>query len=207
MQSTESSHQECEQSINPDRIKMITEMFEDWKRVYQSRFDPTTYDLRTAELWAMVIKRSGISLSQFEFAYKKSLIPAEVGQKGFPPSSADDFINLAIIYEYMDADAAFLHACDQAGKLPEEHKWFDCVVYEAARRCDIYRLKNCTHGYGNTFKKIYEKVVAEHKAGQTWDIPEPRPAIENVHIPASDEHAQNCLDEIKREINMKGVRA
>ena len=53
-----------------------------------------------------------------------------------------------------------------------ERDWKHAVVYETANRIGWENLASATEYFFKTFKQVYEQVVAEHKAGKTFVIPQ-----------------------------------
>lgn len=129
-----------------------------------------TLDLRTAELWTLAIKNSGITLKEFNQAAELSL------NLKWPPTAAQDFIELVRQNkpsEYPAAQSAFMTACQNCGMKGDiERDWKHAVVYETANRIGWGKLASATDYFFKTFKQVYEQVVSEHKAGKTFVIPQ-----------------------------------
>ena len=65
--------------------------------------DRQNLDLRTAELWTVVLKKQNVTLKEFTKAHEESICLE------WPPTSADDFIKLArklIASNYPDSHTA-----------------------------------------------------------------------------------------------------
>ena len=154
-------------------INLVIDLFEDWLRMYGSKLkERQTLDLRTAELWTLAIKNSGITLKEFNQAAELSL------NLKWPPTAAQDFIELVRQNkpsEYPVAQSAFMTACQNCGMKGDiERDWKHAVVYETANRIGWGKLASATDYFFKTFEQVYEQVVAEHKAGKTFVIPEER---------------------------------
>lgn len=131
-----------------------------------------TLDLRTAELWTLAIKNSGITLKEFNRAAELSL------NLKWPPTAAQDFIELVRQNkpsEYPAAQSAFTTACQNCGMRGDvKRDWKHEVVYETANRIGWGVLASANEYYFKTFQEIYEQVVNEHRNGATFVIPEER---------------------------------
>ena len=69
-------------------INLVIDLFEDWLECMAAIKERQTLDLRTAELWTLAIKNSGITLKEFNQAAELSL------NLKWPPTAAQDFIEL-----------------------------------------------------------------------------------------------------------------
>lgn len=131
-----------------------------------------TLDLRTAELWTLAIKNSGITLKEFNRAAELSL------NLKWPPTAAQDFIELVRQNkpsEYPAAQSAFTTACQNCGMRGDvKRDWKHEVIYETANRIGWGVLASATEYYLKTFQEIYEQVVNEHRNGDRFVIPEER---------------------------------
>ena len=140
-----------------------------------------TLDLRTAELWTLAIKNSGITLKEFNQAAELSL------NLKWPPTAAQDFIELVRQNkpsEYPAAQSAFTTACQNCGMRGDvKRDWKHEVVYETANRIGWGKLASATEYFFKTFKQVYEQVVIEHRNGDRFVIPEERQlAYENTPV-------------------------
>ena len=154
-------------------INLVIDLFEDWLRMYGSKLkERQTLDLRTAELWTLAIKNSGITLKEFNQAAELSL------NLKWPPTAAQDFIELIRQNkpsEYPAAQSAFNTACQNCGMRGDvKRDWKHEVVYETANRIGWGVLASSTEYYFKTFQEIYEQVVSEHRNGDRFVIPEER---------------------------------
>jgi len=154
-------------------INLVIDLFEDWLRMYGSKLkERQTLDLRTAELWTLAIKNSGITLKEFNQAAELSL------NLKWPPTAAQDFIELIRQNkpsEYPAAQTAFNTACQNCGMRGDvKRDWKHEVIYETANRIGWGILASATEYYFKTFQEIYEQVVSEHRNGDRFVIPEER---------------------------------
>ena len=154
-------------------INLVIDLFEDWLRMYGSKLkERQTLDLRTAELWTLAIKNSGITLKEVNQAAELSL------NLKWPPTAAQDFIELIRQNkpsEYPAAQSAFNTACQNCGMRGDvKRDWKHEVVYETANRIGWGVLASATEYYFKTFQEIYEQVVNEHRNGDRFVIPEER---------------------------------
>ena len=154
-------------------INLVIDLFEDWLRMYGSKLkERQTLDLRTAELWTLAIKNSGITLAEFKTAAELSL------NLKWPPTAAQDFIELVRQNkpsEYPTAQPAFNTACQNCGMRGDvKRAWKHEVVYEAANRIGWGVLASATERYFKTFQGVYDEVVRDHKNGERFEIPQER---------------------------------
>jgi len=145
-----------------------------------------TLDLRTAELWTLAIKNSGITLKEFNQAAELSL------NLKWPPTAAQDFIELVRQNkpsEYPAAQSAFNTACQNCGMRGDvKRDWKHEVVYETANRIGWGVLASATEYYFKTFQGVYDEVVREHKNGTRFEIPQERQlAYERTVVKAGSE--------------------
>ena len=169
--STETHNQT--QANSERSINLVIDLFEDWLRMYGSKLkERQTLDLRTAELWTLAIKNSGITLKEFNQAAELSL------NLKWPPTAAQDFIELVRQNkpsEYPAAQSAFNTACQHCGMRGDvKRDWKHEVVYETANRIGWGVLASATEYYFKTFQEVYEQVVSEHRNGDRFVIPEER---------------------------------
>ena len=162
-------------------INLVIDLFEDWLRMYGSKLkERQTLDLRTAELWTLAIKNSGITLKEFNQAAELSL------NLKWPPTAAQDFIELVRQNkpsEYPAAQSAFTTACQNCGMRGDvKRDWKHEVVYETANRIGWGVLASATEYYFKTFQEIYEQVVSEHRNGADFKVPETH-RVEHSHAP------------------------
>ena len=182
-------------------INLVIDLFEDWLRMYGSKLkERQTLDLRTAELWTLAIKNSGITLKEFNQAAELSL------NLKWPPTAAQDFIELVRQNkpsEYPAAQSAFNTACQNCGMRGDvKRDWKHEVVYETANRIGWGKLASATEYFFKTFKQVYEQVVSEHKAGKTFVVPKSH-RLANVHQPVevgseADKRISEKLAELRR---------
>ena len=170
-------------------INLVIDLFEDWLRMYGSKLkERQTLDLRTAELWTLAIKNSGITLKEFNQA------------------AAQDFIELVRQNkpsEYPAAQSAFTTACQNCGMRGDvKRDWKHEVVYETANRIGWGVLASATEYYFKTFQEIYEQVVNEHRNGSDFKVPETH-RVEHRHAPVqagseADKRISEKLAELRR---------
>ena len=193
MQSTETVDMQSEQ-FNQS-LQMVICLFEDWKRMYGAKLkDRQNLDLRTAELWTVVLKKQKVTLKEFTKAHEESICLE------WPPTSADDFIKLArtlIASNYPDSYTAFTFACQNEGKTADIKAAYEhVVIYETVRRIGSYALKNADDKYFSTWDKVYQAVIAEHEQGADFTIPQSN-RVEHKHFAADDNVAKDHLAKIK----------
>lgn len=147
-----------------------------------------TLDLRTAELWTLAIKNSGITLKEFNAAATKSL------NLEWPPTAAQDFINLIkpkVASEYPSATDAFNTACQGCGmKGDAKRKWKHGVVYETANRIGWGVLASASEGYFKTFQDVYDNVCSEHSQGADFTVPVSH-QVKYEHTPMTTDSAMS----------------
>lgn len=170
---------------------MITELFEDWKRVFGAKLqERQVLDIRTTELWAIALKALRITPAEFSTALAKSLTLK------WPPTVPADFLELARAgkqSEYLDTQTAFETACRCAGMRGDvERNWRHPTVLEAANRIGWENLAAAGNGFIKYFATVYEQVVSEHQAGANFVIQQAR-RIEHKNIPASAEFVDELL--------------
>lgn len=121
-----------------------------------------TLDLRTAELWTLAIRNSGITLSEFKTAAELSL------NLKWPPTAAQDFIELVrgdISSNYPDMRKAYMSAAQGSYK----HE----VTLETAKRVGTWNLKTQPESISyKSWQKHYPEVCKEHSEGADFKVPE-----------------------------------
>ena len=152
---------------------MITELFEDWKRVFGAKLqERQVLDIRTTELWAIALKALRITPAEFSTALAKSLTLK------WPPTVPADFLELARAgkqSEYLDTQTAFETACRCAGMRGDvERDWRHPTVLETANRIGWGKLASAGNGFIKCFATVYEQVIIEHKNGTNFEIPKAR---------------------------------
>lgn len=184
-------------------LQMVICLFEDWKRMYGAKLkDRQNLDLRTAELWTVVLKKQKVTLKEFTKAHEESICLE------WPPTSADDFIKLArkpIASNYPDSHTAFTFACQNEGKTADIKAAYEhVVIYETVRRMGSYALKNASSSDFKTWDKVYQVVCQEHSNGAVFTIPESR-RLETVKQSASDDVVNDVLAKAKAMLAGVGV--
>lgn len=156
-------------------INLVIDLFEDWLRMYGSKLkDRQTLDLRTAELWTLAIKNSGITLKEFNMAAELSL------NLEWPPTAAQDFIKLIkgdSLARYPDIHQAYR---DAANCNYSSHE----VLYETARRVGFYDIR--TKSESVTYKRWqahYPVVCSEHEQGMVFTLPVGQQIEQKPHEP------------------------
>ena len=144
-------------------INLVIDLFEDWLRMYGSKLkERQTLDLRTAELWTLAIKNSGITLKEFKTAAELSL------NLKWPPTAAQDFIELVkgdVSSNYPDMRKAYMSAAQ--GNYKHE------VTLETAKRVGTWELKTQPESISyKSWQKHYVDVCKQHSEGADFKVPE-----------------------------------
>ena len=164
--------------------------------------DRKNLDLRTAELWTVVLKKQNVTLKEFTKAHEESICLE------WPPTSADDFIKLVrkpIVSNYPDSHAAFTFACQNEGKTAYIKAAYEhVVIYKTVRRIGSYALKNADDKYFSNWDKAYQAVCQEHTHGADFTIPKTH-RLEAVKQVASDEVVSDVF--AKAKAMLAGVSA
>lgn len=120
-----------------------------------------TLDLRTAELWTLAIKNSGITLKEFNKAAELSL------NLKWPPTAAQDFIELVkgdVSSNYPDSRQAYLQAAQ--GEYKHE------VILETAKRVGAWEIKTQPESVSyKSWQQHYPTVCEEHSNGAIFTVP------------------------------------
>lgn len=174
-------------------INLVIDLFEDWLRMYGSKLkERQTLDLRTAELWTLAIKNSGITLKEFNQAAELSL------NLKWPPTAAQDFIELVkgdVSSNYPDSRQAYLQAAN--GDYKHE------VALETAKRVGSWELKTQPESVSyKSWQKHYVEVCEEHSQGADFKVPETH-RVEHSHAPVqagseADKRISEKLAELRR---------
>ena len=151
-----------------------------------------TLDLRTAELWTLAIKNSGITLKEFNQAAELSL------NLKWPPTAAQDFIELVkgdVSSNYPDMKQAYLAAAQ--GNYKHE------VTLETAKRVGTWELKTQPESISfKSWQKHYPEVCEEHSQGADFTVPETHQvAYEHTPVQAgseADKRISEKLAELRR---------
>lgn len=181
------------QEASERSINLVIDLFEDWLRMYGSKLrERQTLDLRTAELWTLAIKNSGISLKEFYSAAEKSL------SLEWPPTAAQDFIKLVkgdIASKYPNIEQAYKQATQ--GKYKHE------VIFETAKRVGEWELKTQPEYISyKAWQQHYPIVCEEHSRGANFKVPESH-QVEYSHAPVevgseADKRISEKLAELRR---------
>ncbi len=171
-------------------------MFSGWKKIFGSKMKAEDWGVDMVQIWFIALNDLGMTQAEFQQAKRKTL-----GLSWQPTAPADFFALADSVNNYADVDMAFRSACNECGKMPECRKWADSVIYETARRCGIDVLANCTHGYINQFKRVYEGVISEHRQGAVFEVPKPVKAIEIK--PANSDVADDYLSKMMAMLGKK----
>ena len=157
--------------------------------------------LDTVEVWAIALTDQKITKTEFEAAQRKSL-----GLQ-WPPTAPADFLALARTKQspYPTATEAFDNACSQSGLIEDKYvkrQWLHDVVQLTAHRIGMGRLKTADNKFLSYFKKVYEQVCSEHKAGTLFLVPEER-QLAHSHEPVevgseADKEISKKLAELRR---------
>lgn len=168
---------ETHSQANQERsINLVIDLFEDWLRMYGSKLkERQTLDLRTAELWTLAIRNSGITLAEFKTAAELSL------NLKWPPTAAQDFIELVkgdVSSNYPDMRKAYMSAAQ--GNYKHE------VTLETAKRVGTWELKTQPESISyKSWQKHYVDVCKEHSEGADFKVPESR-QVAYSHTPLQE---------------------
>lgn len=184
----------------------MTDMFEDWKRVFGSKLkDRQAIDVRTAELWTIALQQLKITPKEFNQALAKSITLE------WPPTAPADFLALARTdssLDYPSTQSAFDIACQNCGMRGQvERNWQHEVIHETATRVGWGKLANADYNYLKHFDSIYQQVISEHKAGATFLIPESH-QIEHSHNPVKPDSPKAAeIDDFLNKFRRKEQQA
>lgn len=161
----------------------VLSVFAAWKRIFRSKMRDEDWDITTAKIWVLALNQMSVTQNQFEQAKRKSVTLQ------WPPTAPADFVALAAD-KYTDCRQAYLDAANG--------KYVDAVTYETAKRVGFWDIK--TKAESQTYprwQQIYPKVCQEHANGAVFELQQLR-QVEHKHIPADDEFAQNCIQQLKK---------
>lgn len=152
-------------------LEMMTNMFEDWKRVFGSKLkDRQAVDLRTAELWSIALQQLKITPKEFKTAMAKSICLQ------WPPTAPADFLALGrteTASNYPDMRSEYLAAAQ--GQYKHE------VTLETAKRVGTWELKTQPESVSyKSWQKHYPQVCKEHSQGADFKVPETH-RVEHSH--------------------------
>lgn len=158
--------------------------------------------LDTVEVWAIALTDLQITRKELVTAQRKSM------SLEWPPTAPADFLALARAEQaspYPTANDAFTIACTNCGMKGDiERNWKHEVVYETANRIGWGKLASATDYFFKTFEQVYEQVVAEHKAGKTFVIPQSH-RLEYSHTVISPDSPMNAeLEDFFAKFGSKG---
>lgn len=144
-------------------LEMMTDMFEDWKRVFGSKLqERQSVDLRTAELWSIALQQLRITPGEFKTAMAKSICLQ------WPPTAPADFLALGrtdTASSYPDMRQEYLAAAQGIYK----HE----VTFETANRVGTWELKTQPESVSyKSWQKHYPEVCKEHSEGADFKVPE-----------------------------------
>lgn len=159
--------------------------------------------LDTVEVWAIALTDLQITRKELVTAQRKSM------SLEWPPTAPADFLALARAEQaslYPTANDAFTTACQNCGMKGDiERDWKHEVVYETANRIGWGKLASATDYFFKTFEAVYEQVVAEHKAGKTFVIPQSH-QVAYEHTPVQPDSPFNAkLDDFFKQFGSKAV--
>lgn len=160
------------------------------------------WDTDTVIVWNIALNDLGITDHEFATAKRRSL-----GLQ-WPPTAPADFLALARTGQastYPTANDAFDNACSQSGLIEDNYvkrQWLHEVVQLTAHRIGMGRLKTVDNKFLSYFKKVYEQVCSEHKAGTLFLVPEER-QVAHSHQPVevgseADKEISKKLAELRR---------
>ena len=159
-------------------LEMMTNMFEDWKRVFGSKLkDRQSIDLRTAELWSIALQQLKITPKEFKVAMQKSITLE------WPPTAPADFLELGrgkIADNYPEVRQAYIDQANRKTECP--------IAYETARRIGFGFIREQPEAVSYPmWQKIYKEVCIEHSQGREFTKPQV-PQIEvKKHTEAADD--------------------
>ena len=169
-------------------------MFIGWKRLFGSKMNDDDWQQDTLQVWFIALNDLGMNQDEFNLAKRKSL-----GLQWACTAPAD-FLALArqeAKSKYPDSFTAFKFACENKGRTADIKKPYShVVVYETVKRLGSHALKHADSKYFGIWDKTYTQVIIEFEQGANFTIPESN-RIEQKHIPADDNVAQNHLQNIK----------
>lgn len=172
---------------------MMTNMFEDWKRVFGSKLkDRQSVDLRTAELWSIALQQLKITPKEFKVAMQKSITLE------WSPTAPADFLALGrteTASNYPDMRQAYLQAAEGSYK----HE----VTLETAKRVGEWELKTQPEYISyKSWQQHYPVVCEEHSRGADFKVPESHQvAYEHSPVQAgsvADKRISEQLAELRR---------
>lgn len=177
-------------------MKSVLEIFKRWSVVFGNKYKLENVDRDTLEIWSIALIDLKATNDEVALALRLSLT-----QK-WPPSTPADFIELARDNgEYPEASKAFKVACSNSAAvgLGVSLNWLHDVVRESARRYGMFDLARAEIGDLKRFKAIYTEVIAEHRAGSDFRVPESH-RIEMTEKPADPETAKQYIAKIKASL-------
>lgn len=159
-------------------------------------------------LWTAVLNEFDITEAELIAGTTKACFAK--GLKGWPPTTATDFIQVIRgnldDSSYPDMRKAYDHAVDYAGRLFDDRKdWQNVVIYETAQRVGLTKL--ATQREKMTWfdwQQVYPKVCDEHKAGAIFILPVDKSrqlAYEHTPVQAgseADKRISEKLAELRR---------
>lgn len=174
-------------------------MFAKWKLYFKTKMKPEEWGVINVVLWAAVLNEFDITEAELIAGTTKACFARELN--GWPPTTATDFINVIRGEEaspYPTANDAFMTACQNCGMKGDiERDWKHAVVYETASRIGWGKLASATEYFFKTFQQVYEQVVAEHKAGKTFVIPQSHQvAYEHTPVQAGSEADKRISEQL-----------
>ena len=199
-----------ESKYSPTAIQTATakvlNLFAELKEEYGALFDAKDhrYTPAKAREWAVELLESGINAEQYQHGRWQA-----IKQQKYPVERAYTFIELCKQGEvdtYPTANDAFTTACINCGMRGDvKRDWKHEVVCEAANRIGWGKLASASEGFFKTFKQVYEQVVAEHKAGKTFVIPQSH-QVAYEHTPVQPDSPFNAkLDDFFKQFGSKAV--
>ena len=164
------------------------------------------WGLTNVLLWTAVLNEFDLIEQELIAGTTKACFAREL--KGWPPTTATDFINVIrgeFVSQYPTATEAFDNACSQSGLIEDKYvkrQWLHDVVQLTAHRVGMGKLKTADNKFLSYFKKVYEQVCSEHEAGTLFLVPEER-QLAHSHEPVevgseADKKISEQLAELRR---------
>lgn len=144
------------------------------------------WGLTNVLLWTAVLNEFDLTEQELIAGTTKACFAREL--KGWPPTTATDFINVIrgeFVSQYPTATEAFDNACSQSGLIEDKYvkrQWLHDVVQLTAHRVGMGKLKTADNKFLSYFKKVYEQVCSEHEAGTLFLVPVER-QVAHSHQP------------------------
>lgn len=150
-------------------------MFAKWKIYFKSKMKDEEWGLTNILLWTAVLNEFDVTEQELIEGTTKACFAREL--KGWPPTTATDFINVfrteIAPSDYPDTRKAYEHGVDYSGRLFDDRtNWLHVVIHETAHRIGFTKLATSSELYTwSLWRDVYSKVCDEHKAGADFKLP------------------------------------